>query len=73
MLKMSSNQEMVKKQDELVILINVASNPAGTELAYDYLEKNWDSICERFNNIYILLLSFRFRNYNKGRLKIYFK
>ena len=58
MLKMSSNQEMVKKQDELVILINVASNPAGTELAYDYLEKNWDSICERLKIVYNLLLSF---------------
>ncbi len=47
MLKMSSNEEMVKKQDEIVILINVASNPSGSELVFDYLERNWDSIFQR--------------------------
>lgn len=48
MLKLSQDEEMVKKQDEIVILINVATNPAGTRLVYDYLEENWDAIFNRF-------------------------
>lgn len=48
MLKLSQNEDMVKKQDEIVILINVATNPAGTRLVYDYMEENWDSIYQRF-------------------------
>lgn len=56
MLKLSENEDMVKKQDEIVILINVATNPAGTRLVYDYMEENWDSIYQRYIFIFLRVI-----------------
>lgn len=46
-LSQTSNEEIVKKQDEPSIIARIANNPYGQRLILDYLDKNWNSFIEK--------------------------
>ena len=47
MLKNSMDENIIRKQDETTIVADVASNPIGRTLAYDYLDQYWDYYLDR--------------------------
>ena len=47
-MQQSSNEAVVKKQDQTTVIGAVSSNSAGKILAWDYFVENWDELLNRF-------------------------
>ena len=47
---MTLNKTLVRGQDFHSVLSSVASNPAGTLLAWRHLQRHWDSIFDMFHS-----------------------
>ncbi len=47
LLKQSSNESIVKRQDELTVVSDIAANYIGQRLVFDYLDKNWDTLLSK--------------------------
>ena len=49
-LDMTLNKNLVRGQDFHSVLSSVASNPAGTLLAWRHLQRHWDDIFDKFHS-----------------------
>ncbi|XP_066912412.1 glutamyl aminopeptidase-like isoform X1 [Clytia hemisphaerica] len=47
-LKMSMDNKIIRSQDTCSVIEHIAGNPKGRELAYNFVEKNWDTLFERY-------------------------
>lgn len=45
------NEEVVKKQDHASMIIRIADNSYGRALAFDYMDKNWDSLLAKYGHV----------------------
>jgi puromycin-sensitive aminopeptidase len=46
--------DAVRGQDVFLVVSGVATNPAGTQLVWDYLQKNWNTIVSRFGGTFLI-------------------
>ncbi len=44
LLAKSSDEQIIKKQDELAIVGDIANNQIGRRLVFDYLDENWNKL-----------------------------
>lgn len=52
LLSKSSDETVVKKQDETTKYVaDIASNPVGRRLAFDYLDSQWDYFLARYGGV----------------------
>lgn len=50
-LGQTSDDSVVKKQDEASIIRMIASNSYGRQLAFEYMDANWDTLLEKYGNV----------------------
>ena len=50
-LSQTSNEQIIKKQDEPSILARIAYNPYGQRLVLDHLDKNWNTFIEKYGHV----------------------
>ena len=51
MLDKTSDERLIKKQDQTTILIRIAQNPIGKSLILEYIFQKWNELLDRFNSI----------------------
>lgn len=61
---MSYDKSVVRQQDMTSIIIDVANNPIGKRLAFDFIDEKWDDLLQKFGDI-----SFTLANLVKNVLK----
>lgn len=50
-MEQTSNENIVKRQDELTVVGSIANNPYGNDLVFDYLDQNWDLLMEKYGDV----------------------
>ena len=48
LLKKTSDQNVIRNQDETNMIANIAQNKIGKRLAWDYIVENWDDLYKRY-------------------------
>lgn len=56
-LSQTSDDSVVKKQDEATIVRLIALNSYGRQLAFEYMDANWDTLLEKYGNVAFTLPS----------------
>lgn len=51
MLDKTSDENLIKKQDQTTILIRISQNSVGKSLTLDYIFQKWNELLVRFNSI----------------------
>jgi len=47
-LDKSADESLVRRQDQTVLIKEVAKNVHGQYMAIDYIDRNWDSLLEKY-------------------------
>lgn len=50
-LEQTSNEAIVKRQDELTVVGAIANNAYGNDLVFDYLDQNWDLLMQKYGDV----------------------
>lgn len=50
-LSLSFDESVVRRQDMTSIIIDVANNPIGKRLAFDFIDEKWDDLLQKFGDI----------------------
>lgn len=52
------DNKIIRSQDTCSVIEHIAGNPAGRELAYNFVIKHWDVLYKRFVEFHFLILNF---------------
>lgn len=55
---MAMDNKIIRSQDTCSVIEHIAGNPAGRELAYNFVIKHWDVLYKRFVEFHFLILNF---------------
>ena len=53
LLYLSTDRSLIRAQDEVSVISDVASNVAGRNIAFDFINENWDELLEKLKLIFI--------------------